>query len=114
MHPVLFRLFGEPVHMYAVMIALGFIVGIWLAARHAEQTGYDRDMILDLCWWLLVSGLVGSRIVFMIVNWDQYYYPCADFENQLYPQYAITEPDCTCSSVWNGGLVFMAVLSARC
>ncbi|MBV70562.1 MAG: prolipoprotein diacylglyceryl transferase [Myxococcales bacterium] len=109
MHPVLFEIFGEPVHLYAVMIAVGFVVGIWLAVRHGEQTGYDRDMILDLCWWLLVSGLVGSRVVFMMVNWEQYYYPCADYEhfNTLYPQYAITEPDCTrLLKFWNGGLVF--------
>ena len=65
MHPVLFELFGEPVHLYAVMIAMGFVVGIWLAARYGERVGEDRDLILDLCWWLLVSGLVGSRIVFI-------------------------------------------------
>jgi phosphatidylglycerol:prolipoprotein diacylglycerol transferase len=109
MHPVLFNLFGYPVHLYAVMIATGFVVGIWLSARYAERTGYDRDMILDLCWWLLVSGLIGSRIVFMIVNWDQYYYPCVDYEyfNTLYPEHSITEPDCTrVLRFWNGGLVF--------
>ena len=54
MHPELFELFNYPVHTYAVMIALGFIVGIWLAARYGEQVGYDRDLILDLCWWILV------------------------------------------------------------
>ena len=109
MHPELFELFNYPVHTYAVMIALGFIVGIWLAARYGEQVGYDRDLILDLCWWILVSGLVGSRVVFMIVNWEQYYYPCFDFEyfNELYPTKAIEEADCTrLLYVWNGGLVF--------
>ena len=109
MHPELFQLLGYPVHTYAVMIAVGFIVGIWLAARYGEQVGYDRDLILDLCWWILVSGLVGSRVVFMIVNWEQYYYPCFDVEyfNELYPTKAIDEADCTrLLYVWNGGLVF--------
>ena len=109
MHPVLFELFGYPVHLYAVMIALGFVIGIWMAVRYGERVGFDRDLILDLCWWILVSGLVGSRIVFMIVNWEQYYYPCADYEyfNQLFPDRAITEPDCTrLLRFWNGGLVF--------
>jgi len=109
MHPVLFDLFGYPVHLYAVMIAMGFVVGIWLAARYAQRTGYDKDMILDLCWWILVSGLVGSRIAFIVVNWEQYYYPCADYEyfNTLFPHNAITEPDCTrLLRFWNGGLVF--------
>ena len=109
MHPVLFDIFGYPVHTYAVMIATGFVVAIWLTARYGEKQGYDRDMLLDLSWWLLVSGLAGSRIAFMIVNWDQYYYPCVDVEhfNSLYPNDAIEERDCTrLLRFWNGGLVF--------
>ncbi|MCB9524808.1 MAG: prolipoprotein diacylglyceryl transferase [Myxococcales bacterium] len=109
MHPVLFSLFGYPVHTYAVAIALGFVAGIWHAARYGERVGLDRDMILDLCWWLIVSGLVGSRIAFIIVEWDQYYLPCVDMAqfNLLYPDKAITEPDCTrLLRFWNGGLVF--------
>lgn len=109
MHPVWFELFGYPVHLYAVMIAMGFVVGIWMAARYGERVGLDRDMILDLCWWLLVSGLIGARIAFIVVEWEQYYWPCVDYEyfNQLYPEDAITEPDCTrLLRFWNGGLVF--------
>ena len=108
MHPVLFDIFGYPVHTYAVMIATGFVVAIWLTARYGEKQGYDRDMLLDLSWWLLVSGLVGSRIAFMIVNWDQYYYPCVDVEhfNSLYPNDAIEERDCTrLLRFWNGLLL---------
>ncbi len=109
MHPVLFEIFGEPVHTYAVMIATGFVVAIWLTARYGESQGYDRDMLLDLSWWLLVSGLAGSRLAFMVVNWDQYYYPCVDVEYfiTLYPDDAIAERDCTrVLRFWNGGLVF--------
>ncbi len=109
MHPVLFEIFGEPIHTYATMIAIAFVVAIWLTARYGEKQGYDREMLLDLSWWLLVSGLVGSRLAFMMVNWDQYYYPCVDLEhfNSLYPAEAIEERDCTrILRFWNGGLVF--------
>lgn len=109
MHPVLFEIAGYPLHLYAVMIATGFVVGIWLAARYGERVGLDRDMILDLCWWLLVSGLVGSRLAFIVVNWEQYYYPCVDVAhfNELFPRNPITERDCTrLLRFWNGGLVF--------
>ena len=110
MHPIWFHLFGYPIHLYAVLIATGFVVGIWMAARYGERVGYDRDLILDLCWWILVAGLVGARVLFIVVNWDQYYYPCVDFEhfNALYPAASITEPDCTrLLRFWNGGLVFL-------
>jgi len=109
MHPVWFYVFGYPVHWYATWIATGFVVGVWLAARYGKRVGFDRDLVLDLCWWLLVAGLVGSRIAFIIVNWDQYWYPCVDVDhfNALYPQDAIGERDCTrILRFWNGGLVF--------
>lgn len=110
MHPVLFELFGYPVHLYAVMIAVGFLGAAWLAVRQGERLGIHRDVVLDLCWWMLVSGLVGSRLAFMVVNWDQYLYPCIDVAkfNALYPQDAIAEPDCwRVLRFWNGGLVFL-------
>ncbi|MBU0551679.1 prolipoprotein diacylglyceryl transferase, partial [Myxococcota bacterium] len=109
MRPVLFWLFGYPIHTYPVMIATGFIIGVWLAARYAERVGLNRDMILDLSWWLLVSGLVGSRVVFIMVNWDQYYYACVDVAryNALYPATPLDGPDCTrILRFWTGGLVF--------
>lgn len=112
MNPVWFKIAGYPVHLYAVMIALGFVVGIWLAARRGERDGIDRDLMLDLSWWLLVAGLVGARVAFIIVNWEQYYYPCVDFEfyNAEFatlPRDVLTGPDCTrLLRFWNGGLVF--------
>lgn len=109
MNPVLTTLLGQPIHYYAVAIAAGFIVGIWLAVRYAERVGLDRNLVLDLCWWLIVMGLVGGRIGFIVVEWDQYYWPCVDYEhfNTLYPDKAIDGPDCTrLLRFWNGGLVF--------
>lgn len=110
MHPVLLEVFGYPIHLYAVMIATSFIAGVWLAARYGERVGLDRDMILDLCWWLLVAGLVGSRIGFIVTQFDQYWLPCVDIAeyNRLYPQDPLTEPDCLrLLKFWNGGLVFL-------
>ncbi len=112
MHPVWFYVFGYPVHIYAVMMAIGFVAGVWLSVRHAERIGLDRDMMLDLCWWLLVGGLVGSRIAFIFVNWDQYWYACVDFE--YFNAHVVTEAaqrikeaDCTrILRFWTGGIVF--------
>ncbi len=113
MHPVWFDLLGYPVHLYAVAMASAFVVGVWLVVRHGERIGLDRDMMLDLCWWLLVAGLVGSRLAFIAVNWDQYYYPCVDVEYfnahvNPTPGKPLTEPDCfRLLRFWTGGLVFL-------
>ncbi len=109
MHPILTFVFGQPVHLYAVAIATGFVLGVVGAARNAHRFGYSKDMVLDLCWWLLVMGLVGSRIAFILTNWEQYYYPCTDVEyyNTLKLERPLLDPDCwRLLRFWSGGLVF--------
>jgi phosphatidylglycerol:prolipoprotein diacylglycerol transferase len=110
MYPVLFEIFGYPFHTYSMMIAIGCVTGIWLAARHADKIGVDRNLVLDLCWWLVVGGLLGARIVYMIVNWQHHWYPCVDFEyyNLHYNKEApLTESTCLpLFNVLSGGLVF--------
>jgi len=72
--PWLVKLLGPyvPLHTYGLMLALGFIAAVSVIAREADRMGEDVDRILDLTFWILVAGLVGSRVMFMIVNWADY------------------------------------------
>lgn len=79
MHPVLFstRLFGrldEPwsLHVYGLLIAAGFLLAMQLAARQAGREGEDPDRVIDLAFYLLLAGLIGSRIVFIFTKLPQY------------------------------------------
>ncbi len=66
------------IHTYGLMIALGFMVGMQLGAREARRTdiskegGFDQ-FILDLTFWILPVSIAGSRILFIIVEWDRGY-----------------------------------------
>ena len=73
MFPVLIQ-FGETLklHTYGLMIFLGFIVGLNLAQRYARQIGEDDELIGDMGFWLLAWGLVGARVLFIMVNWRTY------------------------------------------
>jgi phosphatidylglycerol:prolipoprotein diacylglycerol transferase len=78
-HPTLFeipiRVFGRNigVHSYGFFIAVGFVLGVYLAMREARKVGEDPEKILDVSFWLLIAGLVGSRAVFILVNWRDYF-----------------------------------------
>ncbi|MBS2032888.1 MAG: prolipoprotein diacylglyceryl transferase [Deltaproteobacteria bacterium] len=79
---------GAPLHTYGLMIATAFIVAITLCAREARRSfpgikkladgtivpmgEYMHETIMDLAFYVLVSGLVGARILFIIVNWKDY------------------------------------------
>jgi phosphatidylglycerol:prolipoprotein diacylglycerol transferase len=78
--PVLGRGKGEgiPIHTYGVMIGLGFITAVtvaaWLAVREwpGELGLKRRDQIFDLAFYVFIGGIVGSRVLFIIVNWKDY------------------------------------------
>lgn len=100
MHPVLFRIPGIdlPLHTYGVMIVSGFLLAMFVSYRHAQRIGELEDEVLDVAFWALVGGLVGARVVFILVNWRQY------FVEQFWdPQYKFLP---SVLVVWKGGLVF--------
>lgn len=114
MHPILIPIeiggHDLSLHTYGVMMALAFIVGIWLAVREARRTALDPELVMDLAFWVLIAGLVGSRILFIIVNVDQYWYACADYQHfnaAFDPPEPLDGPHCfEVLKVWTGGLVF--------
>src|SRR5947209_1666597 len=63
----LVRPLAIPLHTYGLLIATAFIVGLQLSGRGAKRSGLDQDKVMDLTFWILVSGMVGSRILFIIV-----------------------------------------------
>jgi phosphatidylglycerol:prolipoprotein diacylglycerol transferase len=61
------------VHSYGVLIAVGFVLATQMIAREAKRLGEARpDHFTDLAFFLLMVGLVGSRVLFIIVNWREY------------------------------------------
>lgn len=109
MRPTLFslRLFGHEIglHSYGLAIALGFAAGIFLAARQARRLEMNVPDVLDLSFWMLVAGLLGSRVMFVLLNAGDYARLCTGFGQ---PRTAFTLiSDCTAVfRLWEGGLVF--------
>jgi phosphatidylglycerol:prolipoprotein diacylglycerol transferase len=62
-----------PLHSYGVMLMGGFLVAIHLAQREARRQGLEWERVGDLAFYVLVAALLGSRIYFILVNWDDYF-----------------------------------------
>ena len=58
--------------LYGIVIGLGMILGLTLAAKVAKKTGNDPDVIWDLAAPLLIFGIIGARIYYVIFMWDYY------------------------------------------
>ena len=79
MHPRLltiprFDLFGGSLgpftlHTYGVLLAIAFLVGLWVASRQARRAGLDAGRITDMAVWVLIAGLIGAKLLLVAVDW---------------------------------------------
>lgn len=68
MYPELFRIGNFPINTYGVFLALAFLSAILITARLASRDGLPRERVYDLCLWMLLAGLVGSKILMLFTE----------------------------------------------
>lgn len=117
MKPTLFTLesrFGDlPIHSYGALIALGLVIGLLVSLWRGQREGLPRGVVLDLVFYAIVSGLVGSRIVYVLVHRKAYIGLCLG--TGVPRAFSTVFSDCTAPlRFWQGGLVFLggAMLAA--
>jgi phosphatidylglycerol:prolipoprotein diacylglycerol transferase len=68
MYPELFRIGSFPVNTYGVLLALAFLGALFVAARLGQRDGLPRERVFDLGLWMLLGGLVGSKLLLMLAE----------------------------------------------
>src|SRR5919199_5580161 len=68
MYPELFHIGSFPVNTYGVLLALAFLVALFVAARLGARDGLPRERVFDLGLWMLLGGLVGSKLLLMVAE----------------------------------------------
>jgi len=92
MHPVLFTipLFGGlKLHTYGLMVAIAFLAGIVWVGREAKRVGESPEKLTDLCFYIVVAAIVGSRLFYLLLEEPDFWRRPLDF-----------------FKIWEGGLVF--------
>ncbi len=72
MHPEFISLFGRTIYWYGVMMALAFLAGILLWRHLASNNGRPADYGSDLAIWVLLPGIIGARLLYVLANWTYY------------------------------------------
>ena len=91
MYPVLLEFGGFQVYTYGVLLAIGFYCGVQGAVILGKRRGFDEETVLNLGIICVLCGLLGARITYVGVYWEE-----------QFAQASITE----IFKVWKGGLVF--------
>lgn len=67
-----FTIFGFYISLYGVIIAIGVMAGISIAAHIAKKTGQNPDDYWDFAIYGVIFGLVGARIYYVVFEWESY------------------------------------------
>lgn len=113
MHPILFTIGKFEIYSYGVLMAVSFYISLYLlikdanqppvlpsseqahhettggqAGKPAEKTRIDTAMILDIVFWVIISGILGGKLAYIFFNLPLY------MQNPLN------------ASLWRGGFIF--------
>lgn len=66
------NVFGFEIAFYGIIIGLGVVAGILLAAHLAKKTGFDTEIIYDFALYAVTFAIIGARLYYVIFSWDSY------------------------------------------
>jgi phosphatidylglycerol:prolipoprotein diacylglycerol transferase len=72
MHPILFEIGRFPVYTYGVLLAAAYLLGLQFALMRARTRGLDPNRVMDLGIWIIISALVGAKLLLLIVEFDTF------------------------------------------
>lgn len=87
MNPEMFNIFGISIRWYSVLILLGITIAFILAHIEGKKFDLPKDFIFDLGFWIVVFGIIGARLYYVVFNFELY-------KNNILGIF----------QVWNGGL----------
>lgn len=72
MFPVIAKIGPFYIYSYGLMVAIGFAAATLLAYKHADESGINKERVIDLGIVMLIGGIVGARIVYIALNFKYY------------------------------------------
>lgn len=70
--PRSFSLFGFNIYFYGLIIGIGVIAGILMAAHVAKISGQNPDTYWDFAIYAVICSVIGARIYYVVFSWDEF------------------------------------------
>lgn len=70
--PVAFNLEPLSVRWYGIIIAVGILLGYFVAQRALVKAGLHKDTLVDIIFYSALFGFIAARIYFVIFQWPYY------------------------------------------
>ena len=72
MHPVLFDFGRFTIYWYGVLLAAAYLLGLQFALWRARHRGLDSQQVMDLGILVIVSALLGAKLLLLVVDFKQF------------------------------------------
>ncbi|HOQ09195.1 MAG TPA: prolipoprotein diacylglyceryl transferase [Syntrophomonadaceae bacterium] len=73
MYPVLFEFGSLRLYSWGFMLAVAVLIAIWGIGRLFEREGYDRDSVFEMIILMVICGLIGSHLAYILVyQWEEF------------------------------------------
>lgn len=70
--PKTFSILGLDIAFYGLIIGVGVLLGIFMAAYMAKRTGQDPDVYWDFTIYAVIFSVVGARLYYVVFEWEHY------------------------------------------
>lgn len=91
--PVIMHVGPLALRWYGLMIGIGILAALWVIAQEAQRTGIGREHIYSLATWMVIGGILGGRLYYVVQNDFGYY---------------LTHPQ-DMFATWEGGMAFYGI-----
>lgn len=96
MFPVLFSSSWLTLHTYGLLVAIGYLTGIFVAQKAARRLGMNPDQIFNLAIYLAIGAIVGAKLFLVMQDWRFYLH---------YPRDLISVDFLESGGIFYGGLI---------
>lgn len=71
-NPIAFSIGNVHIAWYGILIAVGILLAMFMAFKNCKRFGVNADKLVDVVLGGLIGGVVGARVYYVILSWDQY------------------------------------------
>lgn len=72
MLPILFQLGPVTIYSFGLLVALGFLLAMFLIFREAKKEYLDEEKVFDVVFLTIIGGLLGARLFYIIEHFDRF------------------------------------------
>jgi len=84
---------------YGLLVALGFLTGLWVTVKIARKNGIDGEKVTNLAVYVALAGLLGAKLLMIVFDWP---------DIQIFSMSTLQA-----AGVFQGGLI-LALITAFC